>query len=256
MTMAVLGQSQPLMYGQQIMQMPDGSFTQTVAYGTVAAADASNAAAAASAAVVVDAPSSITPTTATPSTSLPLPAPLEDDASQQQQQLQPPPPPQQTQQQIGAVADLSASAVVEDSSTADDQTSLSDGGLTSPSKGLSGGVGGSTQITVNNRYRCSECARGLSTGFSLKRHMHTVHGMAKVCVFMCVCLCSCVHWSVKGRCFESYESRCIGSARPDVWETRVYIGGGHGCALVAPRRQRTEKREQSQTDGRALGRLS
>ena len=42
MTMAVLGQSQPLMYGQQIMQMPDGSFTQTVAYGTVAAAPNSN----------------------------------------------------------------------------------------------------------------------------------------------------------------------------------------------------------------------
>ena len=175
MTMAVLGQSQPLMYGQQIMQMPDGSFTQTVAYGTVAAADASNAAAAAA---VVDA-TSITPT-ATPS-SLPLPASLEDDAShQQQQQQQPPPPPQPTHQQIGAAAEMSASAV-EDSSTADDQTSLSDGGLTSPSKGGGGGVGGSTQITVNNRYRCSECARGLSTGFSLKRHMHTVHGMAKVC---------------------------------------------------------------------------
>ena len=145
--MAVLGHSQPLMYGQQIMQMPDGSFTQTVAYGTVAAAAA-------------DAPgdgAAVSPT----------PLPLSTSSGLEDGSLTVP-----SSQSASGSADLNASA---DDGSIDDGASLPDAGMMSPNK-----TGGGSQVTMNNRYRCSECARGLSTGFSLKRHMHTVHGMSKV----------------------------------------------------------------------------
>ena len=168
--MAVLGQSQPLMYGQQIMQMPDGSFTQTVAYGTVAAADGGPAAAAGEGAASVATSTLQMPTT----TSTMEETTTTATTHQHQQHLSTTAP-----SSAAVTNDMNhASTTLEDQSIDDRESGLSDAGLTSPNK--NGGGGASSQITMNNRYRCSECARGLSTGFSLKRHMHTVHGMPKV----------------------------------------------------------------------------